>query len=1286
MKLTLLILFTLTCCGLSLASTYYVNDNSTSGDVYCTAIGSNLNPGTSSAPFATLDHVVNTITLIPGDTVFVDAGYFYQTDANLNLNVSNIAIIGAGSSLTIFDNDQGSVDANRWASITANNITIQGIKITGYNYGLGGASALDINGATGILIIDLLSDENKPGGGASSIVVGGASQVDFIGGGSNCNTALSVAGGGVNVEGSGNLVAFFDYSFSNNSKDWQGGSGLYISGDNSTTVTVSNSIFADNRNASATGGAAVYIAGSNLTIDSSCFSDNTYTYSGGPAYGGAISVGRGATLSISNCSFSNNSCSSSGKGGAIAINTGFSGSGSASIVNIDTCSFLNNSASSEGNDLYARVGSGNPATFNVNECSFSGTALDIREDNTATINIQNSGNPTATGVGINFINTTAFSASVSTNCPALTGSCYTPLCTPPSPFTLSGIPNPICIGDSATISISGSEVGVTYQLRDDSDSSAIGLPISGTGGVISFSTGPLASTASFNVLASEITLPTCQTGLGPITIVVEAPPTINAGPNTVLCSGDTIPLGGSPTATGGSGVYTYSWSPATSLSNPSDANPLAFPTIDTWYFLSVQSGSCTVFDSVEITASPLPIADAGSAVLEICSADTVVIGGSPSGTGGSGALTYEWLPNTAIDTNTNPNPLVFPTTSTMYTLEVRDSIGCSSLDTAFVFVHPVPIAVAVVSASTLCEGDTVQLNASSSSGGSGGLSYHWSPGTSISDSLAPTVSSWPSDTTLYILTVTDTNMCTATDSILLFVQPIPQIDLSGTVTTPDTCSSSSGSIVGTAATSSSGSISYLWSDSSAIIGTSPNLLNLASGTYFLTVTDSIGCSADAGPFVVSEIAGPSVDSGMVNITLASCGASDGSITGIIVAGGSLPYTFQWTDGASIVGTGIDLLNITTGTYTLSVTDANGCVGFAGPFTVSEFGSPIIDVTLLSITAETCDSANASIDGISITGGSAPFTFEWTDGISIIDSTLSLNELESGSYFLTVVDSNDCTSEYGPITVPGISGPEIDTAGLIVTNTSCGLNNGSITGILVNSGSALDILWSTGDTLLDLFGLESGSYTLMVTDTNGCLTSAGITLGSDGSPTANGTDDYATTPANTPVEINAGLNDFGDISTIHIISGPSSGSAVNIGSGIIEYIPNTGFFGQDTIVYEICDSLCSNLCDTALIFITVEEETTMDIPNGFSPNGDGINDVFYIEGLEKYPNNDIIIFNRWGNEVFSAQPYNNDWNGKSVSGNLKVSGEVVVDGTYYFVLNLNEPGELPVNGFIELRRN
>ena len=113
MKFTILILFALTYSGLLKATTYYVNDNSTSADIYTSAIGNNGNPGNASLPFATLEYAVNTVGLIAGDTVFIDAGYFYQTDANLNLNVSNIAIIGAGSALTIFDNDQGSVDANR---------------------------------------------------------------------------------------------------------------------------------------------------------------------------------------------------------------------------------------------------------------------------------------------------------------------------------------------------------------------------------------------------------------------------------------------------------------------------------------------------------------------------------------------------------------------------------------------------------------------------------------------------------------------------------------------------------------------------------------------------------------------------------------------------------------------------------------------------------------------------------------------------------------------------------------------------------------------------------------------------------------------------------------------------------------------------------------------------------------------------------------------------------------------------------------------------------------------
>jgi hypothetical protein len=408
----------------SFSATYYVNDGNTIGDFYCTAVGNNSNNGLSpSTPKATLTNLFTTYTgiLTSGDIIRIDAGTY--NDVNLVLNIAGISITGTGPAKTIFDNAGASADANRLFDITANNITIQEIYIKGYNRGTGGASAIQVSGVSGVNFNNVLTDENRPGGGSATIVINGGSTVTFNGGGSNCNSTGSVAGGGVNVEGNGNNVTFNSYSFSNNSKDFQGGSGLYVSGNNTTNVTVNNSIFADNRNTSADGGGAIFISGSNLTINGSCFLNNSSFKTGGPNYGGAISVGRGATLTIANCTFTNNAVSNSGNGGAISINTSFAGSGGTATVNLTTCSFTNNSSSSSGNHIYARVGFSNQAIFNINECTFSATAQAIRNDNTATINLQNSGNPSKSGT-INTINTTAPTTSAVTNYPVLQGSCY----------------------------------------------------------------------------------------------------------------------------------------------------------------------------------------------------------------------------------------------------------------------------------------------------------------------------------------------------------------------------------------------------------------------------------------------------------------------------------------------------------------------------------------------------------------------------------------------------------------------------------------------------------------------------------------------------------------------------------------------------------------------------------------------------------------------------------------------------------------------------------------------
>lgn len=414
------------------ATNYYVNDALTGADIYTIADGAGGNDGLStSTPKATLTQIWNTYgptgtnVITSGDFIYIDAGTYFTTDANLALSVSGISIVGAGSTLTFFDNNQSSADANRWANVTGNNITIQGIYLTGYNYAFGGASTLNISAATNITIIDVETTGNAAGGGSSAIVINGGSTVSFSGGGSNCNPGSpSVAGGGMNVEGNGNTVTIDNYALLGNTKDLQGGSGLYISGDNTTTVTLTNSVVANNVNTSAAGGAGIFVSGSNFNMSGCCITTNSTNSGSGPKYGGAICVARGATLVISDCAFSGNTVSNSGKGGAIAINTSFSGSGAAASVSITSCSFSGNTATSEGNHLYARVGSSNPASFSITECSFTATAQDIRQDNSATFTIQNSGSPVISGAGITMVNATPALTTPSTTCPTYVGPCF----------------------------------------------------------------------------------------------------------------------------------------------------------------------------------------------------------------------------------------------------------------------------------------------------------------------------------------------------------------------------------------------------------------------------------------------------------------------------------------------------------------------------------------------------------------------------------------------------------------------------------------------------------------------------------------------------------------------------------------------------------------------------------------------------------------------------------------------------------------------------------------------
>ncbi|MBN2890538.1 MAG: tandem-95 repeat protein, partial [Bacteroidales bacterium] len=136
-------------------------------------------------------------------------------------------------------------------------------------------------------------------------------------------------------------------------------------------------------------------------------------------------------------------------------------------------------------------------------------------------------------------------------------------------------------------------------------------------------------------------------------------------------------------------------------------------------------------------------------------------------------------------------------------------------------------------------------------------------------------------------------------------------------------------------------------------------------------------------------------------------------------------------------------------------------------------------------------------------------------------------------------------------------------------------------------------------------------------------------------------------------------------------------------GTFTYSPDANFNGQDSIVYIVTD--LDGQTSKATILLDVIPVVTYDVvvPEGFSPNGDGINEFFEIEGLENYPNNTIVIINRWGNKLYEAAPYNNDWDGTNLFG-VSVGDNNLPEATYFYILDLGD-GSAPIKGYIYLKK-
>ncbi|UKN00828.1 gliding motility-associated C-terminal domain-containing protein [Paracrocinitomix mangrovi] len=714
-------------------------------------------------------------------------------------------------------------------------------------------------------------------------------------------------------------------------------------------------------------------------------------------------------------------------------------------------------------------------------------------------------------------------------------------------------------------------------------------------------------------------------------VTVNDNPVANAGSNQTICDNESANI--TATANGGNGTYTYNWDiPATG------ASQTVSPNSTTTYNVTVTDGNgCTDTDAITVNVNAAPTANAGT--------DQAICNGQTATLTASGGTTYSWSSGGGSATE-----MVSPTSNTIYTVTVGNAAGCQDTDDVLVTVNPLPNAFAGNDI-TVCNGGSASITAT------GGVSYMWDGG--LGAGATQNLTNITSPVT-YTVTVTDANGCVDTDDIFIDV---------GAALTPDAgadtdiCEGESHTL------SASGGINYSW-DNGLGTGSTHVVTPTSTTTYTVNVDDGGGCSGSA-TVTITVNANPTADAG-VDQTICA-----GDVANLSANGGT---SYTWDNGLGS-GQNQSVSPSTTTTYIVTVSNADGC---------TDTDDIVVIVNALPSILASADQTICLGESADITAnGTGISTYNWANssGSNFPGQNVTVTPAMTSTFTVTGTDANGCTAADSlVITVNDL--PQIDTSSIQVNNGNCVNGGGTISGITIIGTPDYTYLWNDGlnnvGNTLSVGNLLPGTYSLLVTDGNGCENTILVTVNFSDLSLVAANDDYASTFPNTIVTVNAYTNDTGDVNTITIIDQPIGGSASYLGNGEFEYTPNAGFIGLDSIVYEICDPVCVSECERATIYIEVNGEQDVVIPNGFTPNNDGFNDTFVILHLEQYPDNNIVIFNRWGDKVFEAAPYLNDWDGSSDGAKMKVMGDSVVDGTYFFVLDLGN-GEEPINGYIDLRR-
>ena len=668
----------------------------------------------------------------------------------------------------------------------------------------------------------------------------------------------------------------------------------------------------------------------------------------------------------------------------------------------------------------------------------------------------------------------------------------------------------------------------------------------------------------------------------------------------VLCYGSNT---GSATvsATGGTAAYTYNWNTAPVQTTTA----VTSLTANTYTVTVTDANLCSASISAIITqpATPLTVTDTLTAPLCFGQAAATA---KALPTGGTAGYTYLW--NTA-PTQTTQSISNVPAGS--YTVTVTDANSCTSSASITIAAPPTALTVTTTPVNVLCFGNNTGSITANASGSYGSYTYAW--GTNPVQNTA-TASQLVAGN--YAVTVSDLHGCTATAADVV-TQPASALAIT-TVKTDVLCYGNNTGAASVTTTGGTAAYTYLWSTNPQ--QTSASIVTLTAGNYSVTVTDANVCTASS-TVTVSQPAAPLQATSVIQNILCN-GNTNGSIQ-ITATGGTPGYLYQWAPS----GSGANAANLSAGIYAVTVTDANSCTFALSNMLISE---PAALQITTAITNVSCPLHGDGKIISAVTGGIQPYHYNWNNGQNLAVDTL----LNGGSYKVTVTDANGCTIAANNLLVTELPGVQLSST---VTNILCfPLQNGALNITATSSFMPLQYHWNNGAITPNLANLDTGWYSLTVTDAHNCTANATLRVGNDSAYSV------AVTPDSATINLGAGVN----------INLTPIGSTF----GNIEWIPSEGLSCSDcpnpfatpttSITYEALTTDIHGCMASAKVEVTVIPAYEIFIPNAFTPNGDGKNDYFEVYGnKEAWKYFSVQVFDRWGEKVMDSNDPNFKWDGQ-----------------------------------------